>query len=63
MVRHILRRGAPARIREDYAIGTGQWRALPFGMECACPPAASVISATYDFGVDEPQLRVGGPTA
>ncbi|WP_411905078.1 alpha/beta fold hydrolase, partial [Salmonella enterica] len=36
MVRHILDWAeGHQRIREDYAIGTGQWRAVPFGLHAA----------------------------
>ncbi len=50
------------RIREDYAIGTGQWRALPFGMN-ALTHSRQRYQRNLRFYADEPQLRVGGPTA
>ena len=53
MVRHILDWAeGHQRIREEYAIGTGRWRALPF--------AVNVL--THSRQRDEPRLQVGGPT-
>ncbi len=63
MVRHILDWAeGHQRIREDYAIGTGQWRALPFGMN-ALTHSRQRYQRNLRFYADEPQLRVGGPTA
>ncbi|HGB6220789.1 TPA: lysophospholipase L2 [Salmonella enterica subsp. enterica serovar Potsdam] len=62
MVRHILDWAeGHQRIREDYAIGTGQWRALPFGMN-ALTHSRQRYQRNLQFYADEPQLRVGGPT-
>lgn len=62
MVRHILDWAeGHQRIREDYAIGTGQWRALPFGMN-ALTHSRQRYQRNLRFYADEPQLRVGGPT-
>lgn len=62
MVRHILdwAEGYP-RIREGYAMGTGRWRALPFGMN-ALTHSRQRYRRNLRFYADDPQLRVGGPT-
>lgn len=62
MVRHILdwAEGHP-RIREGYAMGTGRWRALPFGMN-ALTHSRQRYRRNLRFYADEPRLRVGGPT-
>lgn len=62
MVRHILNwaEGYP-RVREGYAIGTGRWRALPFHIN-VLTHSEERYRRNLRFYVDEPALRVGGPT-
>ncbi|WP_418884913.1 lysophospholipase L2 [Citrobacter arsenatis] len=62
MVRHILdwAEGHP-RFREGYAMGTGRWRALPFGMN-TLTHSRQRYRRNLRFYADEPRLRVGGPT-
>ncbi|MTH47604.1 lysophospholipase L2 [Intestinirhabdus alba] len=62
MVRHILDWAEEyPRIREGYAIGTGRWRALPFGINLLTH-SRQRYRRNLRFYADEPQLRVGGPT-
>ncbi|HFZ8996562.1 TPA: lysophospholipase L2 [Citrobacter freundii] len=62
VVRHILdwTEGYQS-LREGYAIGTGRWRPLPFGMN-ALTHSKQRYRRNLRFYADEPQLRVGGPT-
>ena len=48
-------------LRDGYAIGTGRWRALPFGMN-ALTHSRQRYRRNLRFYADEPRLRVGGPT-
>nr|VUD31334.1 Lysophospholipase L2 [Raoultella sp. NCTC 9187] len=62
MVRHILDWAEGyQRIREEYAIGTGRWRALPFSVN-VLTHSRQRYRRNLRFYADEPQLRVGGPT-
>lgn len=62
MVRHILDWAeGHQRIRENYAIGTGRWRALPFGLN-VLTHSRERYRRNLRFYADEPGLRVGGPT-
>jgi lysophospholipase len=62
MVRHILdwAEGRP-RVRENYAIGTGRWRALPFSLN-VLTHSRERYRRNLRYYADEPGLRVGGPT-
>lgn len=62
MVRPLLdwAEGYP-RIRENYAIGTGRWHALPFAIN-TLTHSRERYRRNLRFYADEPQLRVGGPT-
>ncbi len=46
--------------REDYAIGTGQWRALPFGMN-ALTHSRQRYQRNLRFYADEPQRALAAP--
>ncbi|KFC84933.1 lysophospholipase L2 [Buttiauxella agrestis] len=62
MVRHILDWAeGHQRFREGYAIGTGRWRALPFGVN-VLTHSRERYRRNLRFYADEPALRVGGPT-
>ncbi len=62
MVRHILDWAeGHQRIRENYAIGTGRWRALPFGLN-VLTHSRERYRRNLRFYADDPSLRVGGPT-
>ena len=62
MVRHILDWAeGHQRIREEYALGTGRWRALPFAVN-VLTHSRQRYRRNLRFYADEPQLRVGGPT-
>ncbi|KNC88673.1 lysophospholipase L2 [Trabulsiella odontotermitis] len=62
MVRHLLDWAeGHQRIREGYAIGTGRWRALPFGIN-VLTHSKERYRRNQRFYADNPQLRVGGPT-
>ncbi|KAF1367205.1 MAG: lysophospholipase L2 [Yokenella regensburgei] len=62
MVRHLLDWAeGHQRIREGYAIGTGRWRALPYGMN-VLTHSKERYRRNLRFYSDNPQLRVGGPT-
>lgn len=62
MVRQILTwaEGHPG-VRDDYAIGTGRWRALPFSLNLLTH-SRERYRRNLRFYADEPRLRVGGPT-
>lgn len=62
MVRHLLdwAEGYP-RLREGYAMGTGRWQALPFGLN-VLTHSLERYRRNLRFYADEPALRVGGPT-
>ncbi len=49
------------RIREEYAIGTGRWRALPFAVN-VLTHSRQRYRRNLRFYADEPRLQVGGPT-
>lgn len=49
------------RFREGYAIGTGRWRALPFGVN-VLTHSKQRYRRNLRFYADEPELRMGGPT-
>lgn len=62
MVRHLLDWAeGHQRLRENYAIGTGRWHALPFSLNVLTHSRAR-YRRNLRFYADEPQLRVGGPT-
>ncbi|HBY9734501.1 Lysophospholipase L2 [Klebsiella pneumoniae] len=62
MVRHILDWAeGHQRIREEYAIGTGRWRALPFAVN-VLTHSRQRYRRNLRFYADEPRLQVGGPT-
>ncbi|MTD39148.1 lysophospholipase L2 [Erwinia sp. CPCC 100877] len=62
MVRHLLDWAeGHQRIREDYAIGTGRWRPLPFPLNVLTHSRVR-YRRNLRFYADEPGLRVGGPT-
>ncbi|MGU7801624.1 serine aminopeptidase domain-containing protein, partial [Escherichia coli] len=62
MVRHILDWAeGHQRIREEYAIGTGRWRALPFSLN-VLTHSRQRYRRNLRFYADDPRLRVGGPT-
>jgi lysophospholipase len=62
MVRPLLdwAEGYP-RIRENYAIGTGRWHALPFAIN-TLTHSRERYRRNLRFYADDPELRVGGPT-
>ncbi len=63
MVRHILDWAeGHQRIREEYAIGTGRWRALPFAVN-VLTHSRQRYRRNLRFYADEPRLQVGGPTS
>ncbi|WP_090136093.1 lysophospholipase L2 [Kosakonia oryziphila] len=49
------------RLRENYAIGTGSWCALPFAIN-VLTHSRERYRRNLRFYADEPTLRVGGPT-
>lgn len=49
------------RIRENYAIGTGRWHALPFAIN-TLTHSRERYRRNLRFYADDPELRVGGPT-
>ncbi|MFJ2977147.1 lysophospholipase L2 [Kluyvera sp. NPDC087067] len=49
------------RVREGYAMGTGRWYALPFGVN-TLTHSRERYRRNVRFYADEPRLRVGGPT-
>lgn len=49
------------RLRESYAMGTGRWHALPFGLNTVTHSRVR-YQRNLRFYADEPQLRLGGPT-
>ncbi|MGS8663132.1 lysophospholipase L2, partial [Salmonella enterica subsp. enterica serovar Infantis] len=49
------------RLREDDALGPGQWRALPCGMN-ALTHSRQRYQRNVRVYADAPQRRVGGPT-
>ncbi|VVT44626.1 Lysophospholipase L2 (EC [Kosakonia radicincitans] len=49
------------RLRDNYAIGTGSWRALPFAIN-VLTHSRERYRRNLRFYADEPTLRVGGPT-
>lgn len=62
MVRHILDFAeGHRRIRESYAMGTGRWHALPFGLN-VLTHSRERYRRNLGFYADNPFLRVGGPT-
>lgn len=48
-------------VREGYAIGTGRWRALPFGIN-QLTHSRERYCRNLRFYADDPRLQVGGPT-
>lgn len=62
IVRHILD-WAESRpdVRENYAMGTGRWQALPFGLNVLTHSHVR-YRRNLRFYADEPGLRLGGPT-
>ncbi|MBN0727273.1 alpha/beta hydrolase, partial [Pseudomonas aeruginosa] len=46
---------------EEYAIGTGRWRALPFAVN-VLTHSRQRYRRNLRFYADEPRLQVGGPT-
>lgn len=62
MVRHILDwTEERARFRDNYAIGTGRWRALGFGLNVLTHSNVR-YRRNVRFYADDPELQVGGPT-
>lgn len=49
------------RIRENYAMGTGSWYPLPFGLN-VLTHSKTRYRRNLGFYADNPALRVGGPT-
>ena len=49
------------RLREGYAMGTGRWHALPFGLN-VLTHSRERYRRNIRFYADDPRLRVGGPT-
>ena len=49
------------RIRESYAMGTGRWHPLPFGLN-VLTHSRGRYRRNLGFYADTPDLRVGGPT-